>query len=91
MSREDRMIKAVLAGMAAISTVSGAALAQTYIPMSPPPAAFAPPSVIAPRTPTTTTTAASSPDADHRGVTIHKVVDRKSNAGSGKEPLADAP
>ena len=35
------MIKQVLAGVAAIGTVSGVALAQTYIYMSPPAAAFA--------------------------------------------------
>ena len=85
------MIKQVLAGAAAIGTVSGAALAQTYITMSPPPAAFAPPSVVAPRTPTTTTTAASSPAGDHREVTIQKVVDRKGNPGIEKDLLTGSP
>jgi hypothetical protein len=74
------MIKQVLAGVAAIGTVSGLALAQTYIPMSPPPAAFVPPSVLAPRTPT------PSPSKDQRGVTIEKVVDRKSNTASRTTP-----
>jgi hypothetical protein len=85
MSREERMIKQVLAGVAAIGTVSGVALAQTYTSMSPPPAAFIPPSVIAPRTPT------PSPGKDQREVTIDKVVDRKGDAGIEKEPLAGAP
>jgi hypothetical protein len=84
-SREDGMIKQVLAGVAAIGTVSGVALAQTYISMSPPPAAFAPPSVIAPRGPTTT---ASSPAGDQREVTIQKVVNRKGNTGIEKGLLA---
>jgi hypothetical protein len=74
------MIKQVLAGVAAISTVSGVALAQTYISMSPPPAAFVPPSVLAPRAPT------PSPGKDQRGVTIEKVVDRKSNTASRTTP-----
>ncbi len=72
------MIKQVLAGVAAVGTVSGVASAQTYISMSPPPAAFAPPSVIAPRTPTTTT--ARSAD-DQREVTIQKMVDGKGDKG----------
>jgi hypothetical protein len=55
------MIKLVLAGMVAIGTFSGVALAQTYISMSPPPAAFVPPSVLASRTPT------PSPGKDQRG------------------------
>jgi hypothetical protein len=84
------MIMRLLVGVAAIGTVSGAALAQT-ISMSPPAAAFAPPSVIAPRTPTTNTTAAASPAADHRGVTIHKMVDGRGNAGIEKDFLAGAP
>jgi hypothetical protein len=78
------MIKQVLAAVAAIGTVSGAALAQTYIPMSPPPAAFVPPSVLAPRTP-------PSPGKDQREVTIQKTVDRKSNTGIEKDLLAGAP
>jgi hypothetical protein len=45
------MIKQALAGVAVIGTVSGAALAQTYISMSPAPVAFVPPSVVAPERP----------------------------------------
>ena len=75
------MIKQVLAGVAAIGTVSGVALAQTYISMSPPPAAFVPPSVIAPHT---TPTTAPSAARDHREVTIRKVVDRKGNAAASR-------
>jgi hypothetical protein len=90
MSREDGMIKQVLAGVAAIGTVSGVALAQTYISMSPPAAAFAPPSVIALRTPPTT--AAPSPARDQGEVTVQKVVDRKGNAaGIDKGLLAGSP
>jgi hypothetical protein len=85
------MIKQLLAGMAAIGTVSGVALAQTYISMSPPPVAFAPPSVIAPRTPTTTTTAVSSPHGNQREVTIENMVDRKGNTGIEKDLLAGSP
>jgi hypothetical protein len=85
------MIRQLLAGVAAIGTVSGAALAQTYISMSPPAAAFAPPSVIAPRTPTTTTTAAASPAGNQREMTIKNVVDTKGDAGVGKDLLAGAP
>jgi hypothetical protein len=77
------MIKQVLAAVAAIGTVSGAALAQTYIPMSPPPAAFVPPSVLAPRTP-------PSPGKDQREVTIEKV-ERKSKTGIEKDLLAGSP
>jgi hypothetical protein len=89
MSREDRMIKQVLAGVAAIGTVSGVAFAQTYISMSPPAAAFAPPSVIAPRTSTTT---APSPIGDQREVTVQNAVDRKGNAaGIEKDLLAGSP
>jgi hypothetical protein len=82
------MLKQVLAGVAAIGTVSGVALAQT-ISMSPPAAAFAPPSVIVPRTSTTT---APSPGGDQREVTVQKVVDSKGNAaGIEKELLAGSP
>jgi hypothetical protein len=84
-SREYGMIKQVFAGMVAIGSVSGVASAQTYISMSPPPAAFAPPSVIAPRGPTTT---ASSPAGDQREVTIQKVVNRKGNTAIEKGLLA---
>jgi hypothetical protein len=85
MAREERMIKQVSAGVAAIGTVSGVALAQTYISMSPPPAAFIPPSVLAPRTPT------PSPGKDQREVTIEKTVDRKGSAGIENDLLAGAP
>jgi hypothetical protein len=40
------MIKQVFAGVVAIGSVSGAASAQTYLSMSPPPAAFVPPLVV---------------------------------------------
>jgi hypothetical protein len=60
-------------------------LAQTYISMSPPPAAFVPPPVVAPRTPT------PSPGKDQREVTIQKAVDKKSNAGIEKDRLAGSP
>ena len=82
------MIKQLLAGVAAIGTVSGVALAQTYISMSPPPVAFAPPSVIAPRTPTTT---ASSPHGNQREVSIQKMIDSKGNTGIEKDLLARSP
>jgi hypothetical protein len=83
------MIMQVLAGVAAIGTVSGVALAQTYISMSPPPAAFAPPSVVAPRTSTTT---APRPARDQGEVTVQKVVDSKGNAaGVEKHLLAGTP
>ena len=85
------MIKQALAGVAVIGTVSGAALAQTYISMSPPPVAFVPPSVVAPRTPTTTNTAASSPAGDQRKATIQVLVDRKGNARIEKDFQAGAP
>jgi hypothetical protein len=80
------MIKQVLAGVAAIGTVSGVALAQTYISMSPPPAAFVPPSVLAPRTPPTT---ASSPARDQGEVTVQKVLDSKGNAAGVEKHLLD--
>jgi len=85
------MIKQALAGVAVIGTVSGAALAQTYISMSPPPVAFVPPSVVAPRTPTTTNTAASSPAGDQREVTIQNVVNGKGNTSVEKDLLAGSP
>jgi len=79
------MIKRVLAGVAVIGTVSGAASAQMYISMSPPAAAFVPPSVVAPHTPTTT---APNPTGDRRELTIQKTVERK---GSEKDLLAGSP
>jgi len=78
------MIKQALAGVAVIGTVSGAALAQTYISMSPPPVAFVPPSVVAPRTPTTTNTAASSPAGDQRKATIQGLVDQSPGGGAAR-------
>ena len=82
------MIKQVLAAVA-VSLMSGAALAQTYIPMSPPPAAFVPPSVVAPHM---HTTAAPSPARDQGEVTVQKVVDRRGNApGINKDLLAGSP
>ena len=50
------MIKQLLAGLAAVAMMSSAAFAQTYIPVSPPPAAVAPPAVGIPGSTTTTTT-----------------------------------
>jgi hypothetical protein len=85
------MIKQLLAGVAAVGAVSGVASAQTYISMSPPPAAFAPPLVIAPRTPTTTTTAAPSPAGDPPEVTFHKVLDRKGDTGIETGLVAGSP
>ena len=83
------MLRQVLVGVAVIGTVSGVALAQTYISMSPPAAAFAPPSVIAPRTSITT---APRPARDKGEVTVQKVVDSKGNAaGAAKDLLAGSP
>lgn len=77
------MIKHVLAGVAALGLMSGAAFAQTYPPAPPPPPGTvvipAPPPPPVPGASTTTTTVAPSPDADHREVTIHKEVDKKGN------------
>jgi hypothetical protein len=81
------MVKQVMAGVAAIGTVSGVAFAQTYISISPPPAAFAPPSVVAPRVPTAV---APSTAGDQQAGTIKKVVDRKGNTGTEKD-LARSP
>jgi hypothetical protein len=82
------MIKQLLAGVVAIGTVSGVALAQTYISMSPPAAAFAPPWVIAPRTPMTT---ALSPGGDQRRVTRQKVIERKGDTDIQKDLPAGSP
>jgi hypothetical protein len=70
------MIKHLLAGLAAVGMMSGAAFAQTYIPVSPPPAAVAPPSVGVPGSTTKTTT--TSPTTD-RTTTITKGVDANGN------------
>jgi hypothetical protein len=85
------MIKQVFAGVVAIASVSGVALAQTYISMSPPPAALAPPLVLGASPPTTTTTAASSRNSDQRGVTIQNVVDGKGNTSVEKDLPAGSP
>ena len=82
------MIKQLLAGVAAVGSVSGVALAQTYISMSPPPAAFAPPLAVAPRTLTTTTTTASSLAGGQPEVTIRKVLDRNGKTGIEKDLVA---
>lgn len=57
------MTKHLLAAVAAVGLMSGAAWAQTYVPVSPPPAALVPPSVGVPGSTTTTTTV--SPTTDH--------------------------
>jgi hypothetical protein len=56
--------------------LSSAVFAQTYIPVSPPPAAVAPPAVGVPGSTTTTTT--TSPTTDH-ATTITKGVDANGN------------
>ena len=63
------MTRILLAAVAAIGLMSSAAFAQTYIPMSPPPAA--PPSVGVPGSTTTTTT--KSPTTDHTTKTTRGV------------------
>src|SRR5215469_15194907 len=75
-TREDAMIKQVLAGVAAIGTISGAALAQTYITASPPPSAGVPGSVGVPGSTKTTTTI--SPTTDH-ATTVTEGVDANGN------------
>ena len=76
------MIKQVLAGVAAIGTISGAALAQTYITASPPPAAVAPPSAGVPGSVgvpgSTKTTTTISPTTDH-ATTVTEGVDANGN------------
>ncbi|MBV9585921.1 MAG: hypothetical protein JO213_13670 [Alphaproteobacteria bacterium] len=68
------MSKHLLAGAAAFGLISSAALAQTYIPTSPPPTV--PPSIGVPGSTTTTTTV--SPTTDHM-TTITKGVDANGN------------
>jgi hypothetical protein len=68
------MIKRLLAAVAAFGLMSGAAFAQTYVPMSPPPTV--PQSVGIPGSTTTTTTV--SPTADHT-TKITKGVDANGN------------
>src|SRR5205823_10396664 len=65
-----------LAGLAAFGLLSSAALAQTYNPVSPPPAAVAPPAVGVPGSTTTITT--TSPTTDHATM-ITKGVDANGN------------
>jgi hypothetical protein len=74
------MIKQLLAGVAAAGLMSGMALAQTYIPTSPPP--DAPPAVGVPGSTTTTTTV--SPTTDHT-TTITKGVDANGNEITKKD------
>ena len=52
---QDTMIKKLLAAVSVVGMTSGAAWAQSYIPVSPPPAAVAPPSVGVPGSTTSTT------------------------------------
>ena len=70
------MTKQLLAGLAAVGLMSSAAFAQTYTPVSPPPAAVAPPAVGVPGSTTTTTT--TSPTTDH-ATKITKGVDANGN------------
>jgi hypothetical protein len=75
------MAKYLLAAVAAVGLMSGAAFAQTY-PPSPRDTLVipAPPSPPVPSTSTTTTTTvAPNPDGDHREVTTHKEVDKNGN------------
>src|SRR5947209_18848759 len=65
------MTNHLLAGVAALELMSGAAFAQTYIPTSPPAAAVGVPG-------STTTTTPTSPTTDHR-TTITKGVDANGN------------
>ncbi len=76
------MTKHLLAGMAAFGLLSGAAVAQSYVPTSPPPAAVAPPSVGVPGS--TTTTTRVSPTNDH-ATTIIKGVDANGNEITKKD------
>ena len=63
------MTKHLLAGVAAFGLLSSATFAQTYTPVSPPPAAVAPPAVGVPGSTTTTTTTRRrrSRHHDHQG------------------------
>ena len=76
------MTKHLLAGVAAFGLLSSAAFAQTYIPVSPPPATVAPPSLGVPGSTTTTTT--TSPTTDH-ATTITKGVDANGNEITKKD------
>lgn len=76
------MIRRLLAGLAAVGMMSGAALAQTYTPTSPPPATVAPPSVGIPGATTTTTT--TSPTTD-RTTTVTRGVDANGNEITKKD------
>lgn len=76
------MIKQLLAELATFGFLSSAPFAQTYIPVSPPPAAVAPPSVGVPGS--TITTKTTSPTADH-ATTITKGVDTNGNEITKKD------
>ena len=76
------MIKELRAGVAAMALISSAAYAQTYVPVSPPPAAVAPPSLGVPGSTTTTTT--SLPTSDHT-TTVTKGVDANGDEITKKE------
>src|ERR1700730_9853450 len=82
------MIKRLWAAVAVASLMSGAVLAQTYIPTSPPPAAVAPPSAGVPGSVgvpgSTTTTTTTSPTTDHV-TTVTKGVDANGNEISRKD------
>jgi hypothetical protein len=77
------MTNHLLAGVAAVGLMSGAAFAQVYPPAPPPPGTVVipapPPPLIPGSSTTTTTTVVPSPDGDHREVTIHKEEDKKGN------------
>jgi hypothetical protein len=81
------MTKRLLAGVAAFGLLSSVALAQTYIPVSPPPAAVAPPAVGVPGSTTTTTTV--SPTTDHT-TKITKGVDANGNEIEKKDSYREA-
>jgi hypothetical protein len=74
------MIKQLVAGVAVVGLMSGMAIAQTYIPTSPPPST--PPAVGVPGSTTTTTTV--SPTTDHT-TKITKGVDANGNEITKKD------
>jgi len=76
------VIKRLWAAVAAVSFISGVALAQSSIPTSPSPAVAAPPSLGIPGSTTTTTTV--SPTTDH-ATTITKGVDANGNEIAKKD------
>jgi hypothetical protein len=83
--RGGKMIKHLLAGVAASGLLSNAAFAQVYpIAPPPPPGTMVIPTPPPPPSPgsgtsTTTNTVAPNPVGDDREITIHKEVDRKGN------------